>query len=189
MKKGYGLDALRNLENMMTASEKIDSPIIHTVSWTLRGYGGVWGKGARIAANTKILWVSRESGLPEEWVKRESHRIAATSSNDSIKILPWLNHQIPGFPDHYDYEWHPQEPRSPSRIPWVIHKGALSLSCAASEPISARAVHEWFAEDGRDFFCVGVGTVDIGLGENANASRPAGNEHLKGTGVSNQVFA
>ncbi|KAF8502503.1 hypothetical protein BU17DRAFT_71886 [Hysterangium stoloniferum] len=37
-------------------------------------------------------------------------------------------------------------------------------------------------EDGRDFFCVGVGTVDIGLGDSANASRPAGNEYLKGTG-------
>ncbi|KAF8511477.1 hypothetical protein BU17DRAFT_54636, partial [Hysterangium stoloniferum] len=76
--------------------------------------------------------------------------------------------KVPGLPDHYDYEWHPQEPRSPSRIPWVIHKGyrslqlasgALSLSCEAYEPISARAVHEWFAEDGRDFFCVGVGTL------------------------------
>ncbi|KAF8502504.1 hypothetical protein BU17DRAFT_71887 [Hysterangium stoloniferum] len=110
----------------------------------------------------------------------------------AAEILRRLNHQIPCFPDHYDYEWHPQDPRSPSQIPWVIHKGcrslqltsgALSLSCAAYEPISARAVHEWFAEDGRDFFCVGVGTVDIGLGDNANASRPAGNEHLKGTGT------
>ncbi|KAF8508423.1 hypothetical protein BU17DRAFT_70821 [Hysterangium stoloniferum] len=90
--------------------------------------------------------------------------------------------KVPGLPDHYDYEWHPQEPRSPSRIPWVIHKGALSLSCEAYEPISARAVHEWFAEDGRDFFCVGVGTVNIELGDSADASRHSGSGHLKGTG-------
>ncbi|GJJ09118.1 hypothetical protein Clacol_003340 [Clathrus columnatus] len=76
--------------------------------------------------------------------------------------------RIPGLPPHYDHEWHPQEPRSPSRIPWVVHKGysslnlscgALSLSCESYEPESTRAVHEWFYEEGKEYFAVGVGTT------------------------------
>ncbi|KAF8493116.1 hypothetical protein BU17DRAFT_72606 [Hysterangium stoloniferum] len=163
-------------------------------------------KGARLAANTKLLSVSRESGLPEEWdgmivwrseadiradgtlaIRRRVRPLCAPvylrNFSHLSYILPRFNHQIPGLPGHYDYEWHPQDPRSPSRIPWVIHKGALSLSCEAYERINKCAVHEWFVQDGRHFFRVGVGIGDIESGDNANASRPAGNEYLKGTGT------
>ncbi|KAF8515148.1 hypothetical protein BU17DRAFT_93854 [Hysterangium stoloniferum] len=61
--------------------------------------------------------------------------------------------------------------------------GALSLSWEAYEPINGCAVHEWFAQDGRDFFRVGVGIGVIALGDNAHTSRLAGNGHLKGTGT------
>ncbi|KAF8515134.1 hypothetical protein BU17DRAFT_93834 [Hysterangium stoloniferum] len=57
------------------------------------------------------------------------------------------------------------------RLP-LLASGALSLSYEAYEPISAHVVHEWFTEDGQDFFCVGVGIVDIELSDNANTSRP-----------------
>lgn len=75
---------------------------------------------------------------------------------------------IPGLPPHYDHEWHPQEPRAPSRIPWCIQKGysslnlasgALSLSCESYEPESTQAVHDWFYEEGKEYFAVGVGTT------------------------------
>ncbi|KAF8515156.1 hypothetical protein BU17DRAFT_68093 [Hysterangium stoloniferum] len=135
--------------------------------------------------------------------------IAATSSNDSImaacpsslcsslpaKLFTFViaNRvlrlrscggsiiKVPGSPDPYDYEWHPQDPRSPSRIPWVMHQSAFSLSWAY-EPINGCAVQEWFVQDGQDFFCVGVGIGEIELGDNADASGPAGNGHLEGTG-------
>ncbi|KAF8498312.1 hypothetical protein BU17DRAFT_72355 [Hysterangium stoloniferum] len=61
--------------------------------------------------------------------------------------------------------------------------GALSLSWEAYKPINGCAVHEWFAQDGRDFFRVGVGIGVIALGGNAHTSRLAGNGHLKGTGT------
>ncbi|KIJ41897.1 glycosyltransferase family 1 protein [Sphaerobolus stellatus SS14] len=78
--------------------------------------------------------------------------------------------RVPGLPEHYDHEWHPQEPRSASRIPWVIHKGyaslqdcdgAISISSEAYEPVSTKAVHEWFQEEGKEFFAPGPLTVPI----------------------------
>jgi len=84
--------------------------------------------------------------------------------------------KIPGLPDHYDHEWHPQDPRSASRIPWVIHKGhrslrdcdgAISITSEAYEPETTRAVHDWFSEEGKQFFAPGPLTVPI-----AGLSRP-----------------
>ncbi|KAF8502515.1 hypothetical protein BU17DRAFT_71895 [Hysterangium stoloniferum] len=163
-----------------TTSCKYETPIGFKGVWVARGMGKldgmiVWRSEADIRADGTLAIRRRVRPLCAPVYLRNFSHLSY--------ILPRFNHQIPGLPGHYDYEWHPQDPRSPSRIPWVIHKGALSLSCEAYERINKCAVHEWFVQDGRHFFRVGVGIGDIELGDNANASRPAGNEYLKGTGT------
>lgn len=132
--------------------------------------------------------------------------------------------KIPGLPDHYDHEWHPQEPRSASRIPWVIHKGvhtrhffdpetellwlkdtgeynnwgvcvvflilnlhyfrslrdcdgAISITSEAYEPETTKAVHEWFSEEGKEFFAPGPLTVPIaGLSSPVSRTSPGSSD-------------
>ncbi|KAF8591633.1 glycosyltransferase family 1 protein [Ramaria rubella] len=131
--------------------------------------GGIGDLGARIYERAE------ETGCRAEDVSGEVFRECRGS------IV-----KIPGLPDHYDHEWHPQEPRSASRIPWVIHKGhrslrdcdgAISITSEAYEPETTRAVHEWFSEEGKDFFAPGPLTVPIaGLSSPVSRTTPGSSD-------------
>ncbi|KAF8515099.1 hypothetical protein BU17DRAFT_68049 [Hysterangium stoloniferum] len=113
----------------------------------VRGHSGVMGEYG-VQGSTNSCKYENPMGFKGVWVARG---IAATSSNDSIKacpsslcssllekpltfvianILRRLNHQSSRFAGSLHYDWHPQDPPSPSRIPWVIHKGNRSLRIA-----------------------------------------------------------
>lgn len=63
------------------------------------------------------------------------------------------------FPEVFNTKEYPINIAKSGYSSLSLASGALSLSCESYEPESTRAVHDWFYEEGKEYFAVGVGTT------------------------------